>query len=128
MLFRSWRIATWCQSLRRPNIISMRLRRPLAAFIVPGEHDAALPRKQPGARWVADRRVISGIVHVLKIGCRWCDCPAHYGPFTTIDNRLKRWPRRGFWLKLPGALVNVRRAAQPSSVRASRNWTPASEA
>ena len=24
---------------------------------------------------VDDRRVISGIVHVLKSGCRWCDCP-----------------------------------------------------
>jgi transposase len=22
-----------------------------------------------------DRRVISGILHVLKSGCRWCDCP-----------------------------------------------------
>ena len=22
-----------------------------------------------------DRRVISGIVQVLKSGCRWCDCP-----------------------------------------------------
>lgn len=35
-----------------------------------------LPRNQPGARRVDDRRVISGILHVLKVGCRWCDCPA----------------------------------------------------
>ena len=35
-----------------------------------------LPRNQPGARRVDDRRVISGIVHVLKVGCRWEDCPA----------------------------------------------------
>lgn len=101
---------------------------PIAAFIVPGEHDAALSKNQPGARWVADRRVTSGIVHVLKIGCRLCDCPADYGPSTMSDNRFKRWPRRGFWPKLLGALVNVRRAAQTSSVRTSRNWTPASEA
>ena len=33
-----------------------------------------LPRNQPGARRVDDRRVISGIVHVLKVGCRWEDC------------------------------------------------------
>ena len=26
-----------------------------------------------------DRRVISGIVHVLKSGCRWCDCPPSMG-------------------------------------------------
>ena len=35
-----------------------------------------LPKNQPGARRVDDRRVISGILHVLKTGCRWCDCPA----------------------------------------------------
>src|SRR5262245_5137453 len=39
--------------------------------------------------------VISGIVHVLKSGCRCCDCPPEYGPSTTIYNRLVRWARRG---------------------------------
>lgn len=29
---------------------------------------------------VDDRRILSGIVHVLRCGCRWCDCPAQYGP------------------------------------------------
>jgi transposase len=42
-----------------------------------------------------DRRVISGIVHVLRCGCRWCDCPEAYGPPTTIYNRFVRWARRG---------------------------------
>ena len=46
-----------------------------------------LPRNQPGARRVDDRRVLSGIFHVLKSGSRWCDCPAEYGPPTTIYNR-----------------------------------------
>lgn len=57
-----------------------------------------LPSNQPGARRVDDRRVISGIFHVLKSGCRWVDCPPAYGPATTIDNRFNRWSRRGFWL------------------------------
>lgn len=35
-----------------------------------------LPTNQPGARRVDDRRVISGILHVLKSGCRWRDCPS----------------------------------------------------
>jgi len=48
-----------------------------------------LPKNRPGARRVDDRRVISGIVHVLKVGCRWQDCPAHYGPPTTIYNRFQ---------------------------------------
>ena len=54
-----------------------------------------LPSNQPGARRVDDRRVISGIVHVLKSGCRWKDCPAAYGPPTTVYNRFNRWSRRG---------------------------------
>jgi transposase len=47
-----------------------------------------------------DRRVISGIVHVLKSGCRWCDCPPEYGPHMTIYNRFVRWARRGIWENL----------------------------
>lgn len=66
-----------------------------------------LPRNQPGARRVDDRRVISGILHVLKVGCRWCDCPAEYGPSTTVYNRFNRWSGRGFWLKLLDALVDA---------------------
>ena len=66
-----------------------------------------LPRNQPGARRVGDRRVISGILHVLKVGCRWCDCPADYGPSTTVYNRFNRWSRRGFWLKLLDALAGA---------------------
>jgi transposase len=62
---------------------------------------------QPGARRVDDRRVISGILHVLKVGCRWCDCPADYGPSTTVYNRFNRWSRRSFWLKLLDALVEA---------------------
>ena len=66
-----------------------------------------LPSNQPGARRVDDRRVISGILHVLKVGCRWCDCPTEYGPPTTVYNRFNRWSRRGFWLKLLDALVGA---------------------
>ena len=56
-----------------------------------------LPRNQPGAQRVDDHRIISGIIHVLKVGCRWCDCPAEYGPSTTVYNRFNRWSRRRFW-------------------------------
>ncbi|ENR06497.1 hypothetical protein H721_00533 [Brucella ovis IntaBari-2006-46-332] len=37
-----------------------------------------LPSNQPGAHRTDDRRVISGIIHVLRSGCRWQDCPACY--------------------------------------------------
>ena len=66
-----------------------------------------LPRNRPGARRVDDRRVLSGIIHVLKSGCRWQDCPPVYGPPTTIYNRFHRWSGRGLWQRLFKALVAV---------------------
>ena len=53
-----------------------------------------LPTDVRGKQRVDDRRVISGIVHVLKSGCRWKDCPPEYGPHTTVYNRFTRWARR----------------------------------
>src|SRR4051794_28821368 len=59
-----------------------------------------LPTDVRGVERSDDRRVISGIVHVLRSGCRWCDCPPEYGPPTTIYNRFVRWARRGIWENL----------------------------
>ena len=59
-----------------------------------------LPRGKPGKPRVDDRVVISGILHVLKVGCRWRDVPSAYGPQTTIYNRYHRWARRGIWQRL----------------------------
>lgn len=56
-----------------------------------------LPKNQPGARRVDDRRVLSGIFHVRWSGCRRRDCPRAYGPRTTICNRFNRWSRRKVW-------------------------------
>src|SRR3984893_9393977 len=55
-----------------------------------------LPTNQPGAHRKDDRRIISGIIHVLKAGGRWQDCPAVYGPPTTIYNRFHRGRDAGF--------------------------------
>ena len=59
-----------------------------------------LPTDVRGKDRVDDRRVISGILHVIKSGCRWCDCPPEYGPTTTIYNRFVRWAKRGVWESL----------------------------
>jgi len=67
-----------------------------------------LPRGRRGAHRVDDRRVISGIVHMLRSGARWRDCPAIYGPYTTIYNRFNRWSRQGVWSEIFYALTGVR--------------------
>jgi len=59
-----------------------------------------LPTDVRGKERVDDRKVISGILHVLRSGCRWKDCPPEYGPPTTIYNRFVRWAERGVWERL----------------------------
>jgi len=55
---------------------------------------------KPGKPRVDDRTVISGILHVLKTGCRWRDVPPAYGPPTTIYNRYNRWSQRRIWQRI----------------------------
>jgi transposase len=59
-----------------------------------------LPKNRPGPQRADDRRIISGILHVLRSGCRWSDCPAVYGPRTTVFNRFNRWSIQGVWRRL----------------------------
>jgi transposase len=64
-----------------------------------------IPMNRPGVKPGRNRQVISGIIHVLKVGCRWKDCPAAYGPSTTIYNRFNRWSKAGIWQKMADNLV-----------------------
>lgn len=74
-----------------------------------------MPVDQPGSERNNDRQVISGIIHVLKSGCRWCDCPPEYGPSMTVHNR---WSPRGFWKTMLNDATYVRghRTAQGGNV------------
>jgi transposase len=64
-----------------------------------------LPMRRRGVKPRENRRVISGILHVLKFGCRWRDCPDLFGPYTTIYNRFNRWSKDGIWQKMFDGLV-----------------------
>jgi transposase len=48
-----------------------------------------------GVPRVDDRRVLSGILFVIRKGLRWCDAPAAYGSHKTIYNRFIRWSKLG---------------------------------
>jgi transposase len=78
-----------------------------------------LPQDVRGKARVDDRRVISGIVHVIKSGCRWCDCPPEYGPPTTIYNRFVRWAERGVWERLSRELAARGRSTQTQMIDAT---------
>jgi transposase len=85
-----------------------------------------LPSLHTGPERKDDRRVISGIIHRLREGCRWRALPNEYGPYTTVFNRHNRWSKRGLWQKIFAALVE---AGEPpalmmidsSAVRAHRS-------
>lgn len=55
---------------------------------------AYFPRSH-GVPRVDDRRVVSGIVYVIKHGLQWKDAPKGYGPHKTLYNRFIRWSRLG---------------------------------
>ena len=67
--------------------------------------EGAIPMNRPGVKPRRNRAVISGIIHVLKTGCRWEDCPAEYAPHTTVYNRFNRWSKRGIWGEILSMLV-----------------------
>lgn len=53
-----------------------------------------------GVPRVDDRRVISGIIFVIRNGLRWRDAPKDYGPHKTIYNRFVRWSRLGLFNRI----------------------------
>jgi transposase len=57
------------------------------------------------ARRAADRRIVSGIIFVIRNSPRWRDAPAEYGPPKTIYNRFIRWSRLGVFNKIFAALA-----------------------
>ena len=69
--------------------------------------EALLPTDTRGKPRVDDRRVISGIVHVLKSGGRWVDAPDAYGPRKTLYNRFVRWAAKGVWIDIFHALASA---------------------
>ena len=58
-----------------------------------------------GVERVDDRRVISGIIYVIKNGLQWKDAPKAYGPHKTLYNRFVRWSRMGVFNRIFAALA-----------------------
>jgi transposase len=63
-----------------------------------------LPNKRRGIPRVGDRRVLNGIIWVLRSGAPWRDLPETYRPHTTC-HRFGRWRQAGVSDRIMGALV-----------------------
>jgi len=58
-----------------------------------------------GVPRVDDRRVVSGIVYVIKHGLQWKDAPKGYGPHKTLYNHFIRWSRMGVFDRIFAGLA-----------------------
>lgn len=47
-----------------------------------------------------EKRVLSGIIFVIRSGLRWRDAPRDYGPQKTIYSRFIRWSRLGVFNRI----------------------------
>ncbi len=48
-----------------------------------------------GGRWSEARRVLDGVLWILRTGAPWKDLPPRYGPYQTCHRRFQQWQRAG---------------------------------
>jgi transposase len=58
-----------------------------------------LPPQRPrtGRPSVDHRRILNGILWILRTGAPWQDLPERYGPVGTVSSRFYRWRKAGIW-------------------------------
>ena len=73
-----------------------------------------LPQQKlgPGRKQLDNRKVLNGILYVLKTGCAWADVPRPYGSSTTCWRRLKTWSADGTWERIWRTLLSQLEADQ----------------
>ncbi len=82
--------------------------------------DAQMRRIEPyfplshGLPRVDDRRIVSGIIYVIRGGLMWRDAPRGYGPHKTIYNRFIRWSRMGVFNRILAELAG--KAGEPDTI------------
>ena len=53
------------------------------------------PQPYKGASKTDDRRILNGVLYVLKTGCTWMEMPRKYGSYLAVHTRLKKWSSEG---------------------------------
>jgi transposase len=46
------------------------------------------------------RKVINGILWILRTGAPWRDLPRRYGKTKTVSSRYYRWQKKGIWQRI----------------------------
>jgi putative transposase len=62
------------------------------------------PPKAIGRPRADPRRILNGIIYVMRSGCQWNRLPEAYGSDSTVHRTMQRWIQRGvlqrFWMVL----------------------------
>ena len=74
---------------------------------------AALPPQKPKTGRPAQdhRRILNGILWIVRTGAPWRDLPERYGPWRTVASRFYRWQKAGVWQKILATLQQQADAA-----------------
>jgi transposase len=61
-----------------------------------------LPPQKPktGRKNLNHRRIINGILWILRTGAPWDDLPRRYGKRGTVSSRFYRWRQKGIWERI----------------------------
>ena len=57
-------------------------------------------RPKGGSPPANDRKVLEGILWILRSGARWCDLPDEFSSPATCWRRLRDWEEQGIWLTI----------------------------
>ncbi len=61
--------------------------------------DPVRPDKR-GRPWSDRRKVLDGVLWILRTGAPWKDLPGRYGPYQTVHRRYQNWVRSGVMEKV----------------------------
>ncbi len=78
-----------------------------------------LPPQKPqtGRTNLDHRRIINGILWILRTGAPWQDLPSRYGTRGTVSSRFYRWRQQGIWDRIFADLQ------QQAEVDGTLDWT-----
>ncbi len=75
-------------------------------------HGGGRPRKYPL------RRIVDGMLYVVKTGCQWRQMPADFPPWQSVYQQFRSWRDGGVWERVTKVLREQGRKGQ------GRNATP----
>src|SRR6266852_2103092 len=80
----------------------------IVRHVVPSEE----LRRSRGRLWIDPRRIVDGVLFVLRTGCQWKAVPREFGSASTVHRRFQRWTDEGRWEAMWRLLLQYAEATQ----------------